>query len=77
MLWYSLEGPDSNEYPQYMVSCRNKKNIMWYSHLSEAMQIDIFLSFFSGETSWKLCRGNFYEMLNSTLYSAKNNNDET
>ena len=32
MLWYSLEAPHqgtSNEYPQYMFSRRNKKNIIW------------------------------------------------
>ena len=31
-MWYSLEAPRqgaSNEYPQYMFSWRNKKNIMW------------------------------------------------
>ena len=30
MLWYSLEAPQqgtSNEYPQYMFSWRNKKNV--------------------------------------------------
>ena len=37
---YSLEVPHrgtSNEYPQHMFSCRNKKILMWISRLSGAM----------------------------------------
>ena len=42
MLWCSLEAPQwgtSNDYPQYVFSWRNKKNIMWIPLSSGAMQL--------------------------------------